>query len=128
METLAGFFRNHPQSAYAVLQKSLQQEWAFVQRVNLGIGNAFGPVEKELRGTFMPALFEGLGEGAQEQGVARLPVKQAGFSLPDLTLTDPENWTASYVIIGHLVAALRVQVEFWTSYHSECIWEGRAEV
>ena len=34
----------HPQSAYTGLQKSLQQEWAFVKRVTPGVGNAFGPV------------------------------------------------------------------------------------
>ena len=40
VEILAGVSRKHPQSAYAGLQKSLQQEWAFVQRVILGIGDA----------------------------------------------------------------------------------------
>ena len=31
METLLGVTHKHPQSAYAVLQKSLQYEWEFVQ-------------------------------------------------------------------------------------------------
>ena len=31
--TLAGVARKHPQYAYAGLQKSLRQEWSFVQRV-----------------------------------------------------------------------------------------------
>ena len=62
METLSGVSRKHPKSAYAVVQKSLQQEWAFVQRVTLGIGDAFGPVEKALWETFVPAIFEGLGK------------------------------------------------------------------
>ena len=30
VKILAGLARKHPQSAYAGLQKSLQQEWAFV--------------------------------------------------------------------------------------------------
>ena len=76
VETLAGVSRKHPQSAYAVLQKSLQQEWAFVQRVTLGIGNAFCPVEKAMKETFVSALFEGLGEGAPEKGITCLPVKR----------------------------------------------------
>ena len=69
VETLAGLSRKHPQSAYAGLQKSLQQEWKFVQRVTPGIGDAFGPVEKPLRETFVPAPFQGLGQGAPERGV-----------------------------------------------------------
>ena len=38
----------HLKSAYAGLQKSLQQEWVFVQRVTPGIGDAFIPVEQAL--------------------------------------------------------------------------------
>ena len=66
--------------------------------VTPGIGDAFGPVEKALRETFVPELFEGLGDGVPERGVTRLTVKQAGLALPDSTQTAPENWTASYVI------------------------------
>ena len=58
VRTLAGVVRKHPQSAYAGLQKSLQQEWAFLERVTPGIGNAFGPVEEEIAKAFLPAFFE----------------------------------------------------------------------
>ena len=75
-----------------------------------GIGDSFGPEEKALQETLLSDLFEGIGEGAPERGVTRLPVKQAGMALPELTLTSPENWTASYVITGYLVAAPRGQV------------------
>ena len=37
VRTLSRVARKHLQSAYAGLQKSLQQEWAFVQRVTPGI-------------------------------------------------------------------------------------------
>ena len=61
---MAGVARKHLQYAYAGLQKSLQQEWAFVQRVTPGIGAEFGPVEEEIAKEFLPALFEGVGDGA----------------------------------------------------------------
>ena len=92
-----------------------------MQRVTLDIGDAFGLVEKALRETFVPEFFEALGEGIPERGVTRLPVKQAGLALPDPTHMEHDNWTASYFIKGHLVAALRGQVEFRTVYHSACI-------
>ena len=76
----------------------------------------------------MPALFEGLSEVVPEQGVTCLPVKQAGLALTDPSQTAPENWTASCVITGHLVAVLRGQVEFRTADHSACIREGRTVV
>ena len=126
--TLVGVDHKQPQSAYAILQKSLQQEWAFLQRVNSGIGDAFGLVEKLLQENFLPDLFKGLGVGAPGRWVTRLPVKQAGMALLDLTLTPPENCKASCVIIGHTIEALRVQVEFWTADQLACLQEGRTAV
>ena len=90
-----------------------------------GVGDSFGPVETALKETFVTALFEGLCEGVPGQGVTRLPVKQAGCALPELYQMAPEKWTASCVITGHLVAALRGQVELRTADHSACLREGR---
>ena len=128
MKTLAGVSLKHPESAYDGLQKSLQQEWELLQRVTPIIGDAFRPLEKALRETFVTMIFEGLGEGASEQGVTRLPVKQVGLALTEPTLTAPENWTASCVITAILVAALRGQVEFQTADHSACLQEVRMVV
>ena len=95
---LAGVALKHPQSAYAGLQKSLQQELAFVQRVTPGVGAAFGPVEEALREVFVLALFRGLTEGLTTRENTRLPVKQAGLAILDPVKTAPENCTASCVI------------------------------
>jgi hypothetical protein len=40
------------------LQKSLQQEWQFVQRVTKGIGPEFASIKQTLAKTCMPTLFE----------------------------------------------------------------------
>ena len=122
LKVLAGVAHQHPQSAYAGLQKSLQQEWAFVQRVTPGVGETFGPVEETLREIFVPALFIGLKEGVPARKNTRLPVKQTDLALPDPVQTAPENWTASCVITGHLVGDLRGQVVFRTADHSACLW------
>ena len=92
VRTLAGVARKHPQSAYAGLNKSLQQEWAFGLWVTLGIGYAFGPVEEDITKAFLPELFERVGDGAPGMKITRLPVKQAGMALHDQTRTAPENW------------------------------------
>ena len=128
VETLTGVSRKHLQSAYSGLQKPLQQEWEFLQRVTPGVCDAFGLVHKALMETFLPDLFYGLVQGAPERGVPHLAVKQAGLAITDLTLTAPENWTASCVITVHLVVALRGQVEFQTADHSACLQEGYTAV
>ena len=87
--TLAGVALKHLQSAYAGLQKYLQQEWAFVQTVTPGVGAAFAPVEEALREVFLPALFRGLTERLPKREKTRLPVKQAGLAILDPVLTAP---------------------------------------
>ena len=62
-----------------------------MQQVTPGVDDSFGLVERDLKETFVPELFEGLREGVPEQGVTRLPVKQAGLAIPDPSQTDPEN-------------------------------------
>ena len=53
-----------------------------MQQVTPVIGDAFRPVETALKDSFVPALFEGLGDGIMEQAFTRLPVKQAELDLP----------------------------------------------
>ena len=55
-------------------------------------------------------------------------MRQAVLALPDGTKMAPENWTASCVITGHLVAELRGQVEFWRADHLTCLREGQTAV
>ena len=83
VKILAGVALKQPQSAYAGVQKSLQQEWAFMQRLTLGVGDDFDPVEVGLKEIFVPALFQSLREGVPEQGITPLPVKQVGMALSD---------------------------------------------
>ena len=99
-----------------------------MQRVTPGIGDAFGPVEGEIAKAFLPALFEGVGDGALGRAITRVPVKQAGMALPDPTRTAPENWQASCVITGHLVSVLWGQVPLQTADHVACLRCGRVAV
>ena len=62
-----------------------------MQRVTPGMRDAFGLVEKALQETFLPTLFEGLGEETPEKGVTCVPVKLAGMDLLDPKLMAPEN-------------------------------------
>ena len=55
---LAKVCKRYPQLAYAGLQKSLQQEWQFLQRVTVEISTEFESVESSLKDDFLPALLE----------------------------------------------------------------------
>ena len=80
---LSGVTQKHPKYSYVGLQKSLQQECVFVQRVTPEVRESFGPVEDALKETFVPALFKGLRKGVTERGVTRLSIKHAGLALLD---------------------------------------------
>ena len=58
MAIFSGVARQHQQTAYGVLPNSLQQEWAFVKCLTLGIEVAFQPMEDELLDTLLPDLFQ----------------------------------------------------------------------
>ena len=55
-------------------------------------------------------------------------MKQAGLAIPDPVKTASENWMASCVITGHLVAALRSHAIFQTADHTACLRGGRLAV
>ena len=57
--------------------------------------------------------------------ITGLPVKQNGIALPNLTRTARANSTASCVIKGHIVAALRRMAEFSSDNHELLMGEGR---
>ena len=48
-----------------------------MQRVTPGVCDSFEPVEKTLKETLVPALFEGLREGVPEQGSPLLILSRA---------------------------------------------------
>ncbi len=116
---LAKVAERFPQAAYAGLQKSLQHEWQFLQRVTKGLGNEFSDVEQALHHNFLPALFGQDSVDDPLRQLASLPVKKAGLAIPNPTLTAESNWTSSTVICGHLVAAIRGRVEFRSADHQQ---------
>ncbi len=108
----------YPQSAYAGLQKSLQQEWQFLQRVVPSIGEKFEGVEKAISDDFLPALFnDKIHESDKRWELAGLPVKHTGLALPNPTTSTESNYEASTLVCSHIVAAFRGIEEFQSEEH-----------
>ena len=128
MATLAEAARQHPQTAYAGLQKSLHKEWVFTHCVTLCIGMEFQPVEDELRDTSLPDLFKGGTSQIPGRSITSLPVNQDGIALTNPTHTTGANCTVSCVVTGHLVAALCRMAKFRSRDHNLLVGEGRDEI
>ena len=97
-------------------------------RVTLYIGPEFHPVEDEIRDGFLLSLFKGATYQILGREVTGFPVNQAEIALIDPTQTAGDNWTASCVITGHLVAALHVMDKFWSGDHPPLMQEVRDEI
>ena len=95
-----------PQSAYAGMQRSLQQEWTFVQRVVPDIGALFDSLEDSVHGGFFSPLL-GSAISKDLRDLTTTTIKLGRFSLPNPTLTSETNFTASQCETAHLINTLR---------------------
>ncbi len=125
---LALIAKRYPQAAYAGLQKSLQQEWQFLQQVTEGLGNEFSKIALELSYTFLPALFGVESVSDTQRQLASLPVKFAGLAIPYPTKTAERNWSASTLICGHIIAAIRGTTIYRLADHLSVLKSGRAKL
>ncbi len=129
VKELASAAKNYPQTAYSGLQRSLQHEWQFVQRVVSDIGDQFAEVENAISHTFLPALFdEVIPDDDPRLKLACLPVKHAGLALPDPTASAQTNFDASILVCSHLLAAIRGVDKFRTADHKAVIHGVKAEL
>jgi hypothetical protein len=103
---LAKVAKRHPQTAYAGLTKSLQQEWQYLQRVVPDCGAAFEPVEEAIRTVFLPALLQAT-EAECQRELTTLSVRQAGLGLPNPTQSAQASFAASEACSELLVHSLR---------------------
>ena len=62
------------------------------------------------------------------RAVTSLSIKNFRLALPDLRHNYQDNWTALYVVTGHLVSILRGHVEFRPGDHAHILWDIRTEI
>lgn len=128
VEQLAQVARTQPQVAYAGLQKSLQQEWQFVQRVRQDIGNDFHNVQKAIAADFLPSLFgDNIMDDDPRIRLATLPVKAAGLALPNPVESADPNYLSSLEACSHLCEAILGNIVFSPADHRTTISETRSD-
>jgi hypothetical protein len=99
----AGIAPKYPQTVYTGLQKSLQNEWQFVQYVKPGIADHFHGVEVALTTRCLPALFLGGSidnDGNPRRMLASLPVKHVGLAIPNPTDSASSCYEASTFVLS----------------------------
>ena len=95
-----------PQATYAVLTKSFQNEWTFLQRVVAGCDQAFRDLEYTLFSQFLPVLF-GCEITPSEHQLFSLPTRLGGLGILDPTTSASRFYQASVHATSVLSAAIR---------------------
>ena len=108
IEKLALVARRFPQTAYAGLTKSLQNEWTYLQRVVPGADAAMAPLEDAITRTFLPALFQEQPEDRLHELRVQisLAVKAAGLGIHHPVHCGGTNHATSLEVTGGLVRSL----------------------
>ena len=78
---LAKIANQYPQSAYYVLEMSLQLEWQYLQRTVPGVDTLMGPIEDTLREAFFPDFFGGEKVSTDLREILGHSVKRAGLDI-----------------------------------------------
>lgn len=82
-----------PQASFVSIQKSLQQEWVFIQRVTNIDNQIYLPLENIIKDKYLPNLFNNT---PPDRSLTKLPIKSAGLSIPDPTETSSYHFDNSY--------------------------------
>ena len=115
--------KNYPQSAFCGLQKSLQMEWQFLQRVKDCPADAFRLMEKEIANNFLKTLFE---DDPPPRSITSLPVKLGGLGIMDPTKSCSHNYHTSSSITEDIVKAILEDYPFSLRDYSRSASEAKA--
>jgi hypothetical protein len=132
LDYLKPAFLHYPQTACTGLQKSLQHEWTFVQRVNaclpdptrLQDPSPFLPLETTLATETLPALFQ---QEPPSRDLTALPVRFAGLSMPRPTETCITNNEVSQAVTYDVIQSLTdPDFQFTLADHRATVSSARA--
>ncbi len=105
-----------PQAAYAVLVKSFQHEWSFLQRVTPQCSLLFSPIEHTLSTDFLPSLL-GHTITSDDRLLFSLPIRMGGLNIinPDVVFLSSQKAAVT------LVEAITMSYSFSISDHISAV-------
>ena len=126
LETLTEIAEQQPQAAYTALVKSLQNEWAFVQKVVKDCEEQFQEIENAIAFKVLPAIF-GNEISGNERKLFSLPARMGGLGVEDPREMSSSAYRNSKKSCEKLIEAIRGTDEFVKEDHMELIDKTRKE-
>ena len=127
VEKLTKAAGSQPQATYAALTKSLQFEWAYLQRVIPNCADAFVPLCEIITANFLPAVLGG-GISEEERILFSLPVRSGGLGIRDAVESADVAYHASKESTAKIVSAIKGAEEFSVQKHRGAIAESHARL
>jgi len=112
--------QDFPQAAFTSFTKSLQNEWAFLQRILQGTENFFSMLKTSITSEFLPSLF-GLDLSASETELMCRPASIAGLGINDPVKTATSQFQNSKEATKVLVEAIQSGRHLNLNDHQQCI-------
>ncbi len=126
IQKLAVAARSNPQCAYIALQKSLQQQWQYLQRTTENISELFIPIQRAIHDTFLPALFgETIALEDYRHELSQLSIKNCGLALPNPVESAMLNHQSSTDLCAHLVESVLGKQQFEYQIHKATMTSAR---
>jgi hypothetical protein len=111
------------------MQKSIQAEWTFVQRVVRDVGDEFDGVCDKMRNECLPSLIKAnIVDGYPLINLACLPVKKSGLALPNPVESAAANFQASEVTNSHVIQVMRKKDIFSLQDHTATTSKVKGEI
>uniref|UniRef100_A0A8D9B3J6 C2H2-type domain-containing protein n=1 Tax=Cacopsylla melanoneura TaxID=428564 RepID=A0A8D9B3J6_9HEMI len=117
---LARAAKQDPQSALAVLTKSMQFEWSFVQRVVDSCDDEYIPLKDALQSCFLPSLF-GREINNLEQELIHLPARLGGLGIADPMKTVQTSFQTSVSSNSKLIHSIKTGEPLNVQEHNNCV-------
>uniref|UniRef100_A0A8D8Z6P9 Uncharacterized protein n=1 Tax=Cacopsylla melanoneura TaxID=428564 RepID=A0A8D8Z6P9_9HEMI len=117
IQKLSSAAKLYPQAAHAVMSKSLQFEWSFIQRVIQTDDLIYAPIKEAIHNEFFPQL---LGRRTDsENELFQLPARLGGLGVNDPVAYSTSSTNTSAEAVSLLVESLKTGSEFNLIAHNE---------
>eukprot|EP00957_Ditylum_brightwellii_P132983 10139795-Ditylum_brightwellii.AAC.1 len=126
INTFTGIMPNNPQAAFAGYTRSLQFEWAYIQRTIEVEERVFEPFKDASNKMLLPALFKVSSISADLQDLTSIPARMGGLGALYSCHEAPGNMATSKDSTSHLVDAILGCIKFDPQEHVAAMEAGRA--
>ena len=99
------------------MQRSLQAEWLFLQRVTSPTTDLFTPLDESMTRGFIPSLLGDDSISPNHRALLALPVKRCGIALPSPSETADSSFITSTLCTAHATAAVQQGTEYVRQVH-----------